>query len=120
MKDQTAYAVKLTAQEADHLQRALDLYSRLQMGQAWIIADYVDPAQSDIDGRLAFKDKLRELQPLITGDPRPGISRYPTERHRERGELVRDLFEHIRYARTGDPFCVPLAHNPGKVSKEPL
>lgn len=111
------FHVLLTKAEAEHLQNALDLYSRLQMGQMWIIADYVDPAQEGVEGRLAFTEKLRELQPLITGDPRPGVSRYPSTRNFERGEQVRDLFEHVRYARTRDPFAVPLRYDPQKVTE---
>ena len=117
MREAPTFTVQLTKTEAEHLQNALDLYSRLQMGQAWIIADYVDPSQQGADGRLAFKEKLQEVQILITGDPRPGVSRYPTERNLQRGELVRDLFEHVRYARTRDRFAVPLRYDPSKVTE---
>lgn len=114
-REPPAFQVLLTKTEAEYVQNALDMYSRLQMGQAWIIADYVDPEQNDVDGRLAFKEKLQEVQALITGDARPGVSRYPTERNLQRGELVRDLFEHLRYARTHDRYASPLRYDPQKV-----
>lgn len=111
--------VRLTPDEALLVERALDLYSRLQMGQLPEVASHTRRADMTVEGRLAFQDALRDLNHHVTGLPtRPHASRYPDEYARTTGEIAIRLFEHLRYARTADRYSQPLAFDVTLVTRE--
>lgn len=111
--------LRLTADEALLVERALDLYSRLQMGQLPEVAGHTRRADMTVEGRLTFQDALRDLNHHVTGLPtRPHASRYPDEQARATGESAIRLFEHLRYARTADRYSEPLGFDVTLVTRE--
>lgn len=112
------YLLTLSAEQLAVLRDALEVYTRLQMGQTWTVADHVDRADMGAEGKLALQAALRPAQFLITGDYAPGVSRFPTDRARERFRVGDRVYEHVRYALVPDPFVRPLAYDPRLVRAE--
>lgn len=87
-----------TRDELSVIRDALELYMRLQMGQAWAVAEHADRADPSPAGRERLLSLLRQVQTEITGHPSTGVARHPTVRARTRGELAGLLHDHLRYA----------------------
>lgn len=95
------YVLKLNSEHAEVLQNALELWSRIHMGQieevAWPLQDMVHTVAYH-----ELKDKLKECCPLVTGLPPNAYFSLTSEKVPETAKMAWEMYAEIRHRTSWD------------------
>jgi hypothetical protein len=92
MDSSPSFNIKVSAKQADIIVRALDLYSRVQMGQ---LKDVAYVATEKLNSELA--QELKRLEPLITGLPHNAYHGIFSPQIPQRAKIAWDIQQAIRH-----------------------